>query len=447
MELEGTTLGHYLLQRRLARGGMSEVYLAYDQDSQRTVAIKMVNRYQDDHAQRIRNEVKVLGMLSHPHIIPAFDYGEEGPWCYFVMPYAEEGSLRERLVNGPLTQDEAGSILEQVSAALQYLHNLGILHRDIKPANILFARNQHVYLTDFGLAGKMDKGNDLIPAGCIIGTPEYMAPEMAEEQTSVSSDIYSLGIVLYQMLTGRVPFKARTPLAVCWKHIQEQPACPSLLNPTISWPIEQVILRALEKNPSLRFPTAQAMAQAYQQATSLQSQVLRIAAPTIRILKVRTRPERSPHRHISILPGMPRRAMHLAGSTLVATLLFLVLPLSLGFFLSGNGSQTQALTVSGASIVFAQEHSQPHNTPPQLPAASSTLGYSSTQSYSQGSGRQYGHGSTQSYSQRSGRHHGHGTTQNGGRGHGHRHSQRHNSVSTAKGRRTSNPSQELSSQQ
>jgi serine/threonine protein kinase len=207
MELEGKTLGHYLLQHRLARGGMSEVYLAYDESTQRTVAIKVANRYQDDHIGRIQHEAKVLGMLSHPHILPASDYGEQGQWCYFVMPYADQGSLRERLVKGSLTQEEAGSILEQVASALQYAHDHGILHRDIKPANILFAHKQHVYLTDFGLAGEKDEGNDLMPAGCIAGTPEYMAPEMAEEPTSVSSDIYSLGIVLYQMLTGRVHLK------------------------------------------------------------------------------------------------------------------------------------------------------------------------------------------------------------------------------------------------
>jgi len=432
MELEGTTLGHYLLQRRLARGGMSEVYLAYDQSTQRTqrtVAIKVVNRYRDDHMQRIQNEVKVLGMLSHPHILPAFDYGEEGPWCYFVMPYADQGSLRERLVNGPLTQEEAGTILEQVASALQYLHGHGILHRDIKPANILFAQKQYVYLTDFGLAGKMDEENDLTPAGCIIGTPEYMAPEMAEEPTSISSDIYSLGIVLYQMLMGRVPFKARTPLAVCWKHIQEQPVCPSLLNPTILWPIEQVILCALEKDPRRRFPTVQAMVQAYNQAASQYNQTLHIAAPTIRLLKVRTQPGRSLRQRMPILPSMPHRAMHLAGSILIAALLFLVLPLSLGFFLSGNSLQTQALTVSGASIVFAQAHNNPHNTPPHVQPTPSTQasasGYSSTQSNGQGSGRGYGQGSTQG----SGR----------GHGHKHRHGHRHNSVSTAKERRTSTP--------
>ena len=425
MELEGTTLGHYLLQRRLARGGMSEVYLAYDQSAQRTVAIKVVNRYRDDHMQRIQNEVKVLGMLLHPHILPALDYGEEGPWCYFVMPYIEQGSLRERLINGPLTQEEAGTILEQVASALQYLHSHGILHRDIKPGNILFAPKQHVYLTDFGLAGKMDGGNDLTPAGCIIGTPEYMAPEMAEEPTSISSDIYSLGIVLYQMLTGRVPFKATTPLAVCWKHIQEQPACPSLLNPTISWPIEQVILCALEKDPRRRFPTVQAMVQAYKQAASQYNQTLRIAAPTIRLLKVRTQPGRSLRQRMPILPSMPHRAMHLAGSILIAALLFLVLPLSLGFFLSGNSLQTQALTVSGASIVFAQAHNKPHNTPPHVQPTPSTQasasGYSSSQSNEQGSGRGYGQGSRR------------------GHGHRHRHGHRHHSVSTAKEKRTSTP--------
>jgi serine/threonine protein kinase len=425
MELEGTTLGHYLLQRRLARGGMSEVYLAYDQSTQRTVAIKVVNRHRDDHMQRIQNEVKVLGILTHPHILPALEYGEEGPWCYFVMPYAEQGSLRECLVNGPLSQEEAGAILEQVASALQYLHSYGILHRDIKPANILFAHNQHVYLTDFGLSGKIDEGNNLTPAGCIIGTPEYMAPEMAEEPTSISSDIYSLGIVLYQMLTGRVPFKARTPLAVCWKHIQEQPACPSLLNPTISWLIEQVILCALEKDPRRRFPTVQAMVHAYNQATSQHNQTLRIAAPTIRLLKVRTQPGRSLRRRMPILPSMPHRTMHLAGSILIAALLFLILPLSLGFFLSGNGLQTQALTVSGASIVFAQVQNKPHNTTPHVQPTPSTQasasGYSSPQSNGQGSGRGYG--------QSSGR----------GHGHRHRHGHRHNSVSTAKEQRTSTP--------
>ena len=406
MELEGTTLGPYLLQRRLARGGMSEVYLAYDQSTestQRTVAMKVVNRYQDDHMQRIQNEAKVLGMLSHPHILPGLDYGEQGPWCYFVMPYIEEGSLRERLDDGPLTQEEAGTILEQVASALQYLHDRGILHRDIKPANILFAHKQHVYLTDFGLSGKMDEGNEFTTTGCITGTPEYMAPEMAEEPTSISSDIYALGIVLYQMLTGRVPFKARTPVAVCWKHIQEQPASPSLLNPAISWPVEQVILCALEKDPRRRFPTVQAMIDAYKQAASQYNQALPIAAPTIRLLKVSTQSGRLLRQRIPALPRIPYHATHVGGPILLAALLFLVLPLILGIYLSGNTLKTQALTVSSASIAFAQADNGPHNPPPHLQltdltkapagAYTSSLGNGSGSKKVQGNGnaRRHGH--------------------------------------------------------
>ena len=167
------------------------------------------------------------------------------------------------------------------------------------------------------------------------------------------------------------------------------------------------------------------MVHAYNQATSQYNQTLRIAAPTIRLLKVRTQPGRSLRRHMPTLPSMPHRTMHLAGSILIAALLFLVLPLSLGFFLSGNGLQTQALTVSGASIVFAQAHNKPHNTTPHVQPTPSTQasasGYSSPQSNGQGSGRGYGQGS--------------------GRGHGHRHrhGHRHKSVSTAKEQRTSTP--------
>src|SRR5207302_618471 len=185
----------------------------------------------------------------------------------------------------------------------------------------------------------------------------------------------------------------------------------------------------LEKDPRRRFPTVQAMVHAYNQATSQHNQTLRIAAPTIRLLKVRTQPGRSLRRRMPILPSMPHRTMHLAGSILIAALLFLVLPLSLGFFLSGNGLQTQALTVSGASIVFAEGHKKPHNTTLQVQPTPTTQasasGYSSTQSNAQGSGRVYREISTKG----SGR----------GHGHRHRHGNRHKSVSAAKERRTSTP--------
>src|SRR5881275_1656813 len=145
------------------------------------------------------------------------------------MPYIERGTLRERLAKGPLNQQEAGNILAQVASAVQFAHDHGILHRDIKPSNILLKDKQHAYLADFGLAKGVEEVSDLTLTGCLIGTPEYMAPELADGPAITSSDIYALGIVLYQMLTGSLPFKGSTPIVIYCKHIQERPLPPSLL--------------------------------------------------------------------------------------------------------------------------------------------------------------------------------------------------------------------------
>src|SRR5437868_3792458 len=189
------------------------------------------------------------------------------------MPYIERGTLRERLAKGPLTQEEAGSILEQITSALQFAHDHGILHRDIKPSNILLKDERNIYLADFGLAKDITEASTITQTGCLIGTPEYMAPELAEEPATTSSVIYAAGILLYQILTGRVPFKGRTPLSIYWKHIKEQPTPPSLLNPDISHAVEEVVLHALEKAPGRRFKTVQDMAQAYIRALQTSDQI------------------------------------------------------------------------------------------------------------------------------------------------------------------------------
>ena len=247
MELDISTLKHYTILSRLARGGMSIIYLAHD-EQQRTVAIKVVSGGNDEYAARFQHEVAALQALGHEYILPVIDYGEHGLWHYCVMPYIEGGTLRERLAQGPLSQQEAGEVLAQVASAVQFAHDHGILHRDIKPSNILMKDKQHVYLADFGLAKGVEEVSDLTLTGCLMGTPDYMAPELAERPATTSSDIYALGVVLYQMLTGSVPFKASTPMAVYYKHIQEQPLPPSQINPAISPQVEQVVLRALEKN-------------------------------------------------------------------------------------------------------------------------------------------------------------------------------------------------------
>ncbi len=260
--------GRYRLLQALRRGGMSEVFLAFDEQAQQEVAVKLVANNTPEYGRRLQREVAILRALCHPHILPLLDDGCAGAYCYLVMPYMRTGNLRERLARKRMTPQEAGNVLMQLAEALQYAHKQGIVHRDIKPSNVLLdtADEDYVYLADFGLAKALDVESDITQTGCLIGTPQYMAPELADMPYSIGSDIYALGIMLYQMLTGRLPFSGTDPLAICWKHMQEQPQPPSILNPHISQSVEQVILRALDKKPERRFADAQAMTLAYTNA-------------------------------------------------------------------------------------------------------------------------------------------------------------------------------------
>lgn len=279
--LTGTTLGHYQLLERLGQGGMSEVYLAYDDVHQRKLAIKVVASTHSDYIERFRREAYAVSTLQHAHILPAYDYGEQPPWHYMVMPYIELGTLRDRLLQGPLTLEETGIILEQIANALQFAHDQGIVHRDIKPSNILLGDDNYVYLADFGLAKSLEGGSTITQTGNLLGTPEYMAPELAEGPATTSSDLYALGILLYEMATGDVPFTGETPLAIYWKQIRDQPLPPTQINPAIPPAIEQVILRALEKDPQRRYQSANELAQAYIEALTFPDMVVEEPPPTM----------------------------------------------------------------------------------------------------------------------------------------------------------------------
>ncbi len=270
----GSRIAHYLLRRLLQQGGMSSVYLAYDEYTYTTVAIKLIGIPSNDYGTspakhelivQFRREVEMMRNLEHDSILPIIGAGRQGNYAYVVTPYMRGGTLKDRLEQGPLAPEEAYEIFLQLANALDYMHQRGILHRDIKPANILFDENGFVYLADFGIASYIGE-SAVENNGRVMGTPIYMSPELCYGHASKSSDIYALGILLYQMLTGQAPFEGTDSQDVCVQQIEAQPVRPSLLNPAISRVVEQVILSALEKEISQRFATVADFAQAYQQA-------------------------------------------------------------------------------------------------------------------------------------------------------------------------------------
>ncbi len=264
---EGSTLGRYELRHRIAQGGMSEVYLGYDRRVKRRVAIKVLYSTDEPFVRHFEREALAIGTLAHNHILPLYDFGEQRPWYYLVMPYIDGGTLRDYLLKrNILTIEEAGNFLDQIAAALQHAHDCGVVHRDVKPSNILLRADGYAYLADFGLAKAKLEVDCLNYSGTMVGTPEYMAPELSNGANDHRSDIYSLGIILYQMLTGRLPFMADSPVAVTLKHLQIQPTSPIQINNTIPTSIEAVMLKALAKDPGDRYQQARIFAADYKKA-------------------------------------------------------------------------------------------------------------------------------------------------------------------------------------
>ncbi len=375
LDLQEPISERYHLQQLLHHGFMSDVYHAYDQHLQCDVAIKLVCNDQTESRLRLQSEIQTLSTLSHDHILPILDYGEYGTYLYLVMPYLKQGTLFKRISKEILTGEEAGRILTQVTSALQFAHDHGIVHRDIKPSNILLdSDNDHyVYLADFGLAKVMDKGSDLTQTGCLIGTPNYMAPELIDKPESVSSDIYSLGILLYHMLTGQPPFRGITPLAVLWKHVYEKPIPPSHLNPAISPPVEQVILRALHKDPQQRFPDAKALAQAYTNAlhSSQQTKIslrLPVFEPEYAYITLKKVDGKiSPAATLQSAPIVwCRNHLHAIQRTIISLALvaLFIIPLSLGFILGRERAQVSP-AISANTQLASVLHQAPHASSPR----------------------------------------------------------------------------------
>ena len=262
-DLSGRSFGPYRIVAPLGAGGMASVYKAYQPAVDRYVALKVLPRHlAQDHEflARFQQEAKILASLQHPHILPVHDYGESDGFTYIVMPFIETGTLAEMINGQPLPLELIRRVIAQVGDALDCAHARGLVHRDVKPANILIDARGNCLLADFGIAKILEGADTLTAIGGIVGTPKYMSPEQGMGiALDGRSDLYSLGVVLYEMATGRVPFDAETPLAVVIKHIRDPLPLPSHVNPDIPDALERMILRAMHKEPSERFGSAAAM--------------------------------------------------------------------------------------------------------------------------------------------------------------------------------------------
>jgi cyclic di-GMP phosphodiesterase len=256
---EGTTLGQYRVVERIGRGGMATVYRAYHPALDRYVAVKVLPEFfaeDPSYRERFQQEARSVARLKHPNILEVFDFGYEDAVAYLVFELVEGGTLADR-VGRPMDLREVIHLLEPVASALDHAHAHGILHRDIKPSNILMHKDGTPVLADFGLAKMAGSMRRLTSSGTVMGTPEYMSPEQAaDEPIGPQADRYSLAVVAYEMLTGRVPFQADTPAAVLLSHVTKAMPATRELRGELSAHIEDVLRRALAKIPEDRFPSA-----------------------------------------------------------------------------------------------------------------------------------------------------------------------------------------------
>jgi serine/threonine protein kinase len=254
--------GRYRIVRKLGSGGMADVYLAEDEELGRRIAIKILNdRHANDESfvERFRREAKNAAGLSHPNIVSIYDRGEAEGTYYIAMEYLDGRSLKELVVaRGPLPIPDAIDATRQVLAALRFAHRKGVVHRDIKPHNVMADADGRLKVTDFGIARA--GVSQMTEAGSIIGTAQYLSPEQARgAAVDQRSDLYSVGVVLYEMLTGKTPFTGESPVEIAMKHLSDPPRPPSVERPDIPPDLDMIVLRALAKNPDDRFQTAEEM--------------------------------------------------------------------------------------------------------------------------------------------------------------------------------------------
>lgn len=264
-QLRQATGSRYRVQRRLGAGGMASVYLAEHAQLRRMVAIKVLHAHLAKDAEmveRFRREARAASQLVHPNIVPIIDSGESAGVVFTVMPYLAGGSLADRIALGPRGAAEVASVVAQAASALDYAHRRGVVHRDVKPDNVLFDEDGHALVTDFGIAEARSQGR-LTASGRAMGTPHYMSPEQAMAKlVDGRSDVYALGILMYEALVGVPPFDGPDGFAVGYKQVHEAPVPPQQVNSEIPVALAEIVMRCLQKSPSDRYARANDLADA-----------------------------------------------------------------------------------------------------------------------------------------------------------------------------------------
>ncbi len=267
----GENVGPYQIIEQLGQGGMATVYKAYHAALDRYVAIKALHpAFGEDQnfLARFQREARLVAKLEHPNIVPIYDYSEHEGRPYLVMKFIEGDTLKARLAKGPLASAEIEKIVEAVGSALAYAHKQGILHRDIKPSNVLVANDGQLYLADFGLARIAQSGESTLSSDMIMGTPQYISPEqaMGKKDLDEGTDIYSFGVMIYEMVVGQVPFNADTPFSIIHDHIYSPLPLPRSINPKVPESVERVLLKALAKERVDRYPDVTSLVSAFKEA-------------------------------------------------------------------------------------------------------------------------------------------------------------------------------------
>jgi len=267
----GENVGPYRITEQLGQGGMATVYKAYHAALDRYVALKVLHpAFSEDKTFELRfqREARVVARLEHPHIVPVYDYAEHEHRPYLVMKFIEGETLKARLSRGALSSEEIQRVVDSVGSALAYAHKQGILHRDIKPSNVLIATDGTMYLADFGLARIAQAGESTLSSDSIMGTPQYISPEqaMGKKDLDEGTDIYSFGVMLYELVVGQVPFNADTPFSIIHDHIYSPLPMPREVNPKVPESVERVLLKALAKERADRYDSVDSLVRAFKKA-------------------------------------------------------------------------------------------------------------------------------------------------------------------------------------